>query len=175
VSAAERLIDVVVAAVRARADAPVDEREARSVATFLEALAGLTHPFDEHANPTHVTASAVVTGQRGVVLLKHKRLGIWLQPGGHIDPDEDPIDAALREAREETGLDVVLHTQEVIHVDVHPGPKGHTHLDLRYLVRADGECAPGEGENPDVRWFAWPDAVATADAGLSGLLRALEP
>ena len=45
----------------------------------------LDQPFDEDASPIHVTGSAVVTGGRGVVLHLHKRLGIWLQPGGHID------------------------------------------------------------------------------------------
>ena len=66
----------------------------------------LAAPFDQDADPVHVTGSAIVVGPRGVVLLKHKRLGLWLQPGGHIDAGETPWDAALREAREETGLDV---------------------------------------------------------------------
>ena len=49
-------------------------------------------PFDEHADPIHVTGSAIVVGRRGVVLLTHKRLGIWLQPGGHVDAGEAPWD-----------------------------------------------------------------------------------
>ncbi|HWH33656.1 MAG TPA: NUDIX domain-containing protein [Egibacteraceae bacterium] len=167
------------AAVAARE--PVDAREAASVSRFLRELDRLRRPFDEHADPVHVTASAIVTGPRGTVLHLHKRLGLWLQPGGHIDPRdhgwEEPWEAALREAAEETGL-AVAHPAagpRLVHVDVHPGPKGHTHLDVRYLLEADGDPAPGEGESRDVRWFAWDDALAVADPGLSGALAALRP
>jgi len=165
----------VLDAVRVRALTPVDDREARSATAFLEAAAALDRPFDEHADPTHITASAVVVGDLGVVLLRHKRLGLWLQPGGHIDPGEAPADAAVREAVEETGLAVVLDSPLVIHVDVHAGPKGHTHLDLRYLCHADGDPSPGPGESPDARWFTWDEAIAVADPGLSGLLHSLRP
>ncbi|HEX6658055.1 MAG TPA: NUDIX domain-containing protein, partial [Ilumatobacter sp.] len=85
---------------------PVDERERTSIERFLHELARLDEPFSEHADATHVTASAIVVGVRGVVLHKHKRLGLWLQPGGHIDPGEAPWRAAIREAQEETGLPV---------------------------------------------------------------------
>jgi 8-oxo-dGTP pyrophosphatase MutT (NUDIX family) len=59
----------------------------------------LDQPFSETADRVHVTGSAVVvsTDRRRVLLHKHKRLGMWLQPGGHIDPDELPWDGSLRE------------------------------------------------------------------------------
>ena len=160
---------------------PVDAREAESIAAFLREVPRLERPCDEHADPVHVTASAIVVGPRGVVLHLHKRLGLWLQPGGHIDPLGDgwekPWEAALREAAEETGLEVAHPTggPRFVHVDVHPGPKGHTHLDLRYLIEGDGDPAPGEGESPDVRWFGWDEASAVADPGLRGALIALRP
>jgi 8-oxo-dGTP pyrophosphatase MutT (NUDIX family) len=128
-------------------------------------------------DPVHVTGSAIVVGERGTVLLEHRRLGMWLQPGGHIDPGEDPWDAARREAAEETGLDVVFHDGrvELVHVDVHAGGRGHTHLDLRYLL--DGGSAdpdPPAGESQAVAWFAWPTAVERAgDPRLAGLLGVL--
>jgi 8-oxo-dGTP pyrophosphatase MutT (NUDIX family) len=62
--------------------------------------------LDEHADPVHVTASAVIVGPRGVALHRHKALGTWVAPCGHIDPGETPSDAAVREAAEETGLAV---------------------------------------------------------------------
>ena len=166
----------LLAAVSART--PVDERERHSIELFAHHLPHLERPFDEHTDPIHVTASAIVAGPRGVVLHLHKRLGLWLQPGGHIEPGEDPAAGALREATEETGL-AVHHPAggpALVHVDVHPGPKGHTHLDVRFLIEAgDADPRPGPGESPDARWFAWAEAVEVADAGLAGALRALRP
>jgi 8-oxo-dGTP pyrophosphatase MutT (NUDIX family) len=140
-------------------------------------LARLRRPFDRDADLVHLTGSMLVTGSRGVVLHRHKRLGLWLQPGGHIDPGEEPADAALREAREETGLDCgwTPRGRQLLHVDVHPAAHGHTHLDLRYLAAAEGEPAPPPGESQAVRWFAREEAIAIADPGLAGALRKLWP
>ncbi|HRE03250.1 MAG TPA: NUDIX domain-containing protein [Ilumatobacteraceae bacterium] len=160
------------AAVAARV--PLDERERRSIDAFLAHFDALSSPFDEDADPVHVTASAIVIGARGVVLHKHKRLGLWLQPGGHIDAGELPWDAAVREAQEETGLAIEHADQRLAHVDVHPGPRGHTHLDLRYVITAaDADPAPPPGESQEVRWFGWDEAIAIADDGLRGALVAL--
>jgi 8-oxo-dGTP pyrophosphatase MutT (NUDIX family) len=156
----------------------VDAREAASVVAFLDALDGLASPLDQDADPVHVTGSGLVVGPRGVVLLEHKRLGIWLQPGGHVDPGETPWEAALRESREETGLDVAFAgphdaagVPELIHVDVHAGGRGHTHLDLRYLIDGgDADPDPPEGESQRIGWFGWDEAIERADPGLRGLL-----
>ena len=119
---------------------PASPREVEARQRFLSELAGLAAPWDEHAGPTHVTASGIVVGRRGTVLHRHKRLGIWMQPGGHIDPGERPDEAALREAVEELGLPVGHPTTGpfLIHLDVHEAAHGHTHLDLRYLLLGAG-------------------------------------
>lgn len=163
---------------RAAADRDaVDERERRSISRLLSELDRLQDPFDEHADPTHVTGSAIIIGPRGVVLHRHRKLGLWLQPGGHIDPGETPWDAAKREAEEETGLEL-WHADggpRLAHIDVHPGPHGHTHLDVRYLLGAgDADPSPPPEESQDVRWFSWPNAIDIADPGLRGALIALQ-
>jgi 8-oxo-dGTP pyrophosphatase MutT (NUDIX family) len=153
--------------------APTDPRGRRSRRRVLEELARLDRPFDQHAGPLHATASAIVVGPRGTLLHRHRRLGVWMQPGGHVDPDETPWDAAVRETTEETGVSG-SHPAEgpaLVHTDVHRGGRGHTHLDLRYLLLAgDVDPAPGPGESTDVRWFAWDRAVTVADPGLVAAL-----
>ena len=162
---------------------PIDDAERASIERTLTELDRLADPFDRESDPIHVTGSAVVVGPRGVVLLKHKRLGLWLQPGGHVDAGETPWEGALREAREETGLDVTFAdvgddgVPHLVHVDVHPGGRGHTHLDLRYLVHGgDADPTPPEGESQEIAWFDWPDAIERAsDDRLTALLHHLAP
>lgn len=162
-----------------RTHTPIDARESESVAEFLTVVPTLDDPCNEDRGLVHVTASAIVVNDAGdkVALHLHKRLNMWLQPGGHIDAGEDPATAALREAHEETGLPV-RHQRDgglLFHVDVHPGPKGHTHHDVRYLVRApEVPLHPGEGESPEAEWFTWDNAYAIADTGLLGALRAAQ-
>ena len=155
---------------------PVDERERTSRERFRTELDRLADPCNELADNTHVTASVIIVGPRGIVLHRHKRLGIWLQPGGHIDDGELAADAARREALEETGLTVThfCGAPVVIHVDSHDAPKGHYHLDLRYLVAAeDIDPAPPAGESPDARWWS-REAIAAQDvSGLGALVAAL--
>lgn len=158
---------------------PVDDRESASRDFIIEALNCLERPFDRRADPMHVTGSAVIAGPRGVLLHRHKRLGLWLQPGGHLDLHESPWEAAMREAEEETGLafEPWLSPPPLLHMDVHRAGDEHIHLDLRYALRPCGgeEPAPGPDESPEVRWFPWPDAIAIADPGLRGLLVAVRP
>ena len=156
----------------------IDPREELSLQIFRQEVIVLTDPCNEHANITHVTASGIVASAMGTVLHLHKRLNIWLQPGGHIDSGEHPSEAALREAQEETGLHVRHPTGGPLffHLDVHPGPRGHTHLDLRYLLLGDPEetPAPGVDESQQVQWFAWGEALRIADPGLVGALQKAE-
>lgn len=166
---------------------PVDERERLALVSFVDAFDRLVDPLSQESDPVHVTGSAFVVGPRGVVLLKHKRLGIWLQPGGHIDPGEAPWDAALRESSEETGLDLEFAepvdadgVPPLLHVDVHAGGRGHTHLDVRYLVQCrpaarSDDPDPPDGESQEIGWFDWDAAIERAEPGLEGILRDLRP
>jgi len=144
-------------------------REETAKLRFLAELDRLVDPCNEHADPVHVTASAIVVGARGTVLHLHKRLGRWMQPGGHIDPGETPPEAASREATEELGLSVAhpLDGPRLLHLDVHEAAFGHTHLDLRYLlIAADADPAPPPGESPEAKWCTWDEATAMSDDAL---------
>lgn len=156
---------------------PREAREEHSLRRTLAMLDWLAAPLDEFADPTHVTASAIVLGGDDRVLLhRHKRLGIWLQPGGHVDAGESCEEAVLREVAEETGLTGDL-VDVPLHVDVHEGPRGHVHLDVRWLVRvpAGATPAPAEGESQDVAWFARAEALDVTDLAAANAIRAALP
>ena len=155
---------------------PVDEREASSREATLDRLTWSDDPFDESAHDHHVTASAFVVSSRGVILHLHRRLNIWVQPGGHVDAGEWPAAAALRETREETGLDVQhASPPTLLHVDVHAGPRGHTHYDLRYVLLArPDDPRPAPGESPEVYWFEFDEARDRAEPGMRNALTKVE-
>jgi 8-oxo-dGTP pyrophosphatase MutT (NUDIX family) len=151
---------------------PADGRERSSKEQALAFLDRLPRPL-EAVDPTHVTASAVVVGRRGVLLHRHRKLGRWMQPGGHLDPAEEPAEAAVRECREETGLSVTHPWGEprLVHLDVHAAAAGHVHIDLRYLVEGpDAPPEPEPGESQEVAWVSWDEAEALADEALAGAL-----
>jgi 8-oxo-dGTP pyrophosphatase MutT (NUDIX family) len=154
---------------------PMNDREALSIEQTLDRLTWPGDPFDEEANEHHVTVGAFLLSSRGIVLHRHKRLGIWVQPGGHVDAGESPEEACLREAVEETGLDVHhLDPVRLYHVDVHPGPSGHTHYDLRYLVVSEPrDPSPPLGESPEVYWFDFDAAAKRAAVDLAPVVRKL--
>jgi 8-oxo-dGTP pyrophosphatase MutT (NUDIX family) len=155
----------------------VTRREVASRDRFQLELDRLGDPFDRDAGPVHVTGSAIVVGPRGVVLHRHKRIGVWMQPGGHLEAGEAPWDAALRETQEETGLPVrhPVGGQRLVHLDAHPAG-AHFHLDLRYLLLSeDVEPSPPPGESPHVQWFTLAEALELADEALvDGLNRLSE-
>jgi 8-oxo-dGTP pyrophosphatase MutT (NUDIX family) len=150
-----------------RAYRPFDERERGMrdrLVVFLEAH-GL-RAFDRAHPPGHVTASAwIVDPERThAVLLHHRKLDRWLQLGGHVDGDPDVRRAALREAREESGLRTLrLISDDLYDIDVHRIPaRGaepeHDHYDLRFALEADPrEPLRGNEESHAVRWIALDD------------------
>lgn len=145
-----------------------DADEARDVARVEAFVRRHAEPFDRRIAEGHLTGSALVLSAAGahVLLLRHRKLQRWLQPGGHADPGERSGEAvALREAREETGLEeLALHplAPRPLDVDVHAIPArgdepAHAHLDLRYLVLAShgAELRRCQDETDDLRWFGW--------------------
>jgi 8-oxo-dGTP pyrophosphatase MutT (NUDIX family) len=122
----------------------------------------------DHFVPGHITASVFIVDGRGHLLLHHhRRLGRWLQMGGHLEPGETPLDAALREGAEESGLsDLSLLKAEPFDLDIHPIPaaKGepdHRHYDVRYVARtATPHAITIDGaESLELKWVTLEEAV----------------
>lgn len=130
----------------------------------------------------HFTATAfVIDSKRRVLLLRHRRLGRWMPPGGHVDRNETPEDAAKRECREETGLDVEIvgdPYEDLFAGNPHEGrmlkkpiamllenipeskernEPAHQHMDFLYIARPLDETqatALAQEEGDDLRWFS---------------------
>src|SRR5258708_12446380 len=128
-------------------------------------LTGLRGAFSRaHFTPGHVTASCYVVdaAERQLLLHHHRRLGRWLQLGGHVEGDEAPSAAALREGSEESGLtDLDFAHDGIFDLDVHSIPAGkgepdHLHFDIRYLARTSTPqaIALDASESTDLTWVA---------------------
>ncbi len=127
----------------------------------------------------HFTASALVLGNsRSLLLVDHKKLGVWLYPGGHIDPSETPDQAVLREVKEETGLEVrmlgpdnvelsepasdvwALHTPYRVLVELIDDSSGeHYHIDLIYVCGVVGGTLAPNAEVLGARFVSKEDAM----------------
>lgn len=145
-----------------RADiSPEAEDHRRSILEFIDRH---DDALQRSCRPGHLTGSAVVVNPAGshVVMLHHKKLDKWLQPGGHCDGNANLAAVALREAIEETGLGGLMVYPIAVDLDVHdvdpPDDQAHLHLDARYLVTApDDSDPPGNDESHEIRWVAVDD------------------
>jgi len=119
-------------------------------------------------------ATAFIVNDGKILLMLHKKLGLWLPPGGHIDKGELPCDAVIREVEEETGLKVEIvggankvydagteAAKEVrmlatpSHVQLEDIEQGHQHIDLVYIARViGGEENLNKSEGNMLRWFS---------------------
>ncbi|MDO9381043.1 MAG: NUDIX hydrolase [Nocardioidaceae bacterium] len=131
-------------------------------------------------HPDHLTASVAVLSAdaRQVVLTLHARLGRWLQTGGHCEPDDVSLaDAALREGREETGIDALVLDPEPVLLSRHEVPCGPVspahHLDVQYVATAAPGAVPVRSEeSTDLRWFDVDDLPPGCDESVHDLVRA---
>ena len=132
------------------------------ILTFLDAHADA---LDRSCRPGHLTASAAVVdpSRSCAAVILHRKLGRWLQPGGHADGDSDLAAVALREATEETRLTGLRLVAPAIDLDVHaiparPGEPAHVHLDVRFLVLATpGARLQANHESLAARWVGLDD------------------
>lgn len=131
-------------------------------ARVLDLCAGSRDPLERTTLPDHLTASAVVVdAARGALLLRHRKLRRWFQPGGHVDGDGNLLAAAVREAEEESGLVGLRAVLPAVDLDVHdvhyPDGSFHVHHDLRFLLLApaDAEASPNH-ESTGLSWVRGP-------------------
>lgn len=142
---------------------PIDENELKMTNETIEFVKINEDCFKRELLIGHVTGSAwIVNATRThVLMMHHRKLNQWFQPGGHCDGDSDVLNVALKEANEETGLkNLKVVNGEIYDVDVHliPERKGipaHFHYDVRFLIEADmNEPLIVTEESNDLAWVS---------------------
>ena len=169
-SAIRTLITDLVTAVH-----PFDEREAADRADILAWIASgqplfRTNPPD--GPPKHLVVYFIPFDARSRILLlgDHRKSGLWLPPGGHVEDGEDPWDAVTRETDEELGLTALPHPRVgggPLFLTVTPtrGPESHTDVDLWFVLDVDRDAPlrPDEREFRQVRWFGLQEDFTSGD------------
>lgn len=129
---------------------------------FFRFVESHTNCFERSLEQGHVTASAWIVDKdaNSALLVHHKKLGLWLQPGGHCDGDSDVVRVATKEVQEETGLDTFeIVSDRIFDLDIHEIPvwektPAHYHYDVRFLIYADRQQPLRVShESNDIRWF----------------------
>lgn len=146
--------------------------EALFVPRFLSLLTNFPDCYKRSLVTGHMTGSAWIVNENAdaVLLVHHKKLDRWLQPGGHADGEENIINVATNEAKEETGLRTLrLVDEKIFDIDIHlipehNGVKAHLHHDIRFLFQADqSEKIVVSNESNEVAWFSLDEAVFYAN------------
>lgn len=155
---------------------PRNEQETQDKDLILSFLDRNNDAFLRSNRVAHMTASAWVTNKdrTKVLMVYHKLYDSWAWCGGHADGEEDLLKVALKECREETGLQTVrpingkIASLECLTVDGHEKRgeyvPSHLHLNVTYLLEADEEepLRVCEEENTGVRWFTPEKALAAS-------------
>jgi 8-oxo-dGTP pyrophosphatase MutT (NUDIX family) len=141
---------------------PATDREQQHRTRILQLLERTAQPFSrEQYAPGHVTASAFITNSdsSALLLILHSKLQLWLQPGGHVEPeDRDVLQSARREVLEEVGVSALdLAAPGLFDVDVHmiparPDQPAHEHFDVRFVFVTHERDAKAGSDAHDARW-----------------------
>jgi 8-oxo-dGTP pyrophosphatase MutT (NUDIX family) len=157
------------------------EEEADFIREFIE-LTDDSLAFQRERLEGHFTASAWIVNKKRThtLLTLHRKLGRWLQLGGHADGDENLLNVALKEAQEESGLESLdMVDSTIFDIDMHiiperPQVPQHYHYDVRYLLEADiREPLKISKESISLAWIAF-DSVADMVGYSPSILRMLE-
>jgi 8-oxo-dGTP pyrophosphatase MutT (NUDIX family) len=117
--------------------------------------------FDRELEIGHITGSAWLLNKAGdkALLMHHKKLDRWFQPGGHADGDHDILAVAIKEAQEESGINAIEPvSRSIFDIDIHQIPANskdvaHFHYDVRFLLQvvSDEDFQQNEESN-ELRW-----------------------
>ncbi|MEM7364138.1 MAG: NUDIX hydrolase [Pseudomonadota bacterium] len=127
--------------------------------------------FERSLLAGHITGSAWLLDSGGdrALLTHHRKLGRWLQPGGHADGEADVANVAMREAMEESGIDdVSALSDQIFDIDIHEIPArgeepAHFHYDCRFLLQAAHDDYVVSEESNDLRWIGADDMTTLTD------------
>jgi len=154
------------------AHTPFDETEATHQQAIFSFVQNHRRFYKRTLATGHTTGSAWIINpaHTHALMLHHKKLDRWLQPGGHVEHDTNLLATALREAREETGIiDCRIVSEAIFDIDIHTIPANkkeseHQHYDIRYLFEANLDAIPTiSDESNDVRWFTLEGIAASND------------
>lgn len=140
---------------------PTHEDEQTDKIKMLTFLEEHEDCFERSCIPGHFTASAwlVNTKNTHALLMHHRKLNSWFQPGGHCDGDPDLLNVAIKEAREETGIQQIIPlSRNIFDIDIHlipafGGNPIHYHYDVRFLLQAQNDNFIKNEESNALQWF----------------------
>lgn len=147
---------------------PADSAESADTERALDLVQKQDKFWQADNMQSHLTASCWILNpaRDAVLLLHHRKLDRWLQPGGHIEEEDSSwLSAALREAREETGIESFnLIQNSIFDFDIHKiAARGeipeHQHFDARFLLQANSSELVISTESNDLRWFSFSEAA----------------
>ena len=145
------------------------QEEKVSQATILDFLRQ-DGPHCCRSNTTgHITASAFLLNRYGshFLVMHHRKLNQWFQPGGHLEPNESPLEGAIREAMEESGISEISPVvTDIYDLDVHYIPENshesaHFHYDIRFLLQTFRDDFQSNDESNELRWINCHDDTYT--------------
>lgn len=136
--------------------------ELRSKNSIISFIKDNKNCFDRELEEGHITGSAWLLNKQGdkALLMHHKKLNRWFQPGGHADGNPDILAVSIKEAREESGINSIVPVSEkIFDIDVHKIPsnlkeKEHFHYDIRFLLQVNSdEVLHMNEEAKELRWI----------------------
>lgn len=145
--------------------APTDVDEILYKTRMLNFLNAYENCFERSLAVGHFTGSCWLVNPNNTkfLLTLHKKVGLWLQPGGHADGNSNIAHVALKEGYEESGLKhIELVSAAIFDIDIHlfssrkKEISDHFHYDIRFLLRASDENIKISDESDDLRWFSKP-------------------